>query len=111
MVAERYGSVMNNFQASRQLEERIEALLKEFRGQYILWSSGAAPSRDPAADPPADDLVLRAGSSEEDLRTLRRHERTGRPLGSETFVRRLQRTLRRLLCPQKPAPKAKSSMR
>ena len=36
---------------------------------------------------------------------LRRHERTGRPLGGETFVERLEAELKRNLRPQKPGPK------
>ena len=36
---------------------------------------------------------------------LRRHERTGRPLGGETFVERLEAELKRTLRPQKPGPK------
>jgi putative transposase len=36
---------------------------------------------------------------------LRRHERTGRPLGSVEFVKKLERRLDRSLLPQKPGPK------
>jgi len=40
--------------------------------------------------------------SAEALDVLRRHERTGRPLGSEAFVSCLEQQLGRVLQPQKP---------
>ena len=39
---------------------------------------------------------------------LHRHERTGRPLGTQHFVDKLETTLSRTLHPQKPGPKGKS---
>jgi len=48
---------------------------------------------------------LAAGLSEADAELLRRHERTGRPLGGDGFVARLEKALRRVLRPQKPGPK------
>jgi putative transposase len=48
-------------------------------------------------------------SSETELRTIRRHERTGRPLGSPGFVKSLEGLLRRPLFPQKPGPKPQES--
>ena len=41
----------------------------------------------------------------EEAEELRRHVRSGRPLGSEVFVARLKRLLGRILCRQKPGPK------
>ena len=41
------------------------------------------------------------------LETHRRHERTGRPLGSKPFVRRLEKRLGRPLLPRKPGPRKK----
>jgi putative transposase len=38
-----------------------------------------------------------------------RRERTGRPLGSATFVARLEKRLERPLARRKPGPKPKSS--
>jgi len=38
---------------------------------------------------------------------IRRHERTGRPLGNEDFVTRVVRALDRILRKQKPGPKGK----
>jgi putative transposase len=40
-----------------------------------------------------------------DVSLLRRHERTGRPLGGESFIGRLERELSRRLRKQKPGPK------
>ena len=40
-----------------------------------------------------------------ELETLRHHARTGRPLGSESFIDRLQSQLGRTLKPLKPGPK------
>jgi putative transposase len=44
-------------------------------------------------------------SNESELKALKRHERTGRPLGSENFVDRLEEELSRPLRPRKPGPK------
>ena len=43
----------------------------------------------------------------ERLETFRRHERTGRPLGGEGFVRRLERALGRALRRKKLGPRPK----
>jgi putative transposase len=50
---------------------------------------------------------LRSAIPEEELRDLRQHGRTGRPLGSPTFLRRLERLAGRVLKRQKPGPKPK----
>ena len=42
---------------------------------------------------------------EEEAAMMRRHERTGRPLGSEGFVKRLEKQLDRVLLPQRRGPK------
>jgi putative transposase len=39
---------------------------------------------------------------------LHRHARTGRPLGSEDFIKSIEARLGRVLRPQKPGPKARS---
>ena len=46
-------------------------------------------------------------SSDEELKILKRHESTGHPLGSESFVGKMEQTLGRVLRPQKPGPKKK----
>jgi len=48
---------------------------------------------------------LRSAVPEEQLRDLRAHGRTGRPLGSSAFVDRLDRRIGRVLKRQKPGPK------
>ncbi|TWJ13268.1 putative transposase [Geobacter argillaceus] len=54
-------------------------------------------------------LFLAGVTTEEELSELRRHERTGRPLGAESFIERLESALDRALKPAKPGPKAKQS--
>jgi putative transposase len=81
------------------------------------WSSAAAhldglddglvsvrPMLDRQADWPA---LLALGLSPAEHAALRRGERTGRPLGSPTFVEGLERQLGRTLAPQRPGPKSK----
>jgi putative transposase len=41
----------------------------------------------------------------EEEREIRRHENTGRPLGSEAFVKKLEKELGRKLSRQRPGPK------
>ncbi len=45
------------------------------------------------------------GVSEEDIERIRRHERTGRPLGNGGFVGKLEEALGRILQRQKPGRK------
>ena len=51
------------------------------------------------------EWCARRGVEAEAIEEARRHERTGRPLGSDGFVARLERRLGRALRPQKPGPK------
>jgi len=44
-------------------------------------------------------------SEPEDYEKLRRHERTGRPLGNKSFIEKLEALLQRGLKPRKPGPK------
>ncbi|NTV15630.1 MAG: transposase [Desulfobulbaceae bacterium] len=46
-----------------------------------------------------------APNREDEEELLRRHERTGRPLGSARFVGRVEKLAGRILAPQKPGPK------
>ena len=50
---------------------------------------------------------LNSAIPEEELRDIRRHGRTGRPLGDETFIARLEEMVGRVLKPQKRGPKPK----
>ena len=45
--------------------------------------------------------------SDEERNAIRRHERTGRPLGGEAFLTKIERTLRRTLRPAKRGRKPK----
>jgi len=53
-------------------------------------------------------LFLAGTEEEEQVHSIRKHERTGRPLGGENFVARMESTLDRLLTRGKPGPKVKS---
>ena len=77
------------------------------------WSSARAHLRGDNAPPlSGPNLLRRVGSWRALLRSgrdeggsLRRHERTGRPLGSEAFVAGLERTLDRPLAPRRAGRK------
>ena len=86
------------------------------RPEDYRWSS--APAHISGKD---DDLVRTAqliemvgdwreflsdGLDERDAEELRSHERTGRPLGSEGFVEKLEDALDRVLRKKKPGPKS-----
>jgi putative transposase len=51
---------------------------------------------------------LHEGIDERALETIRAGERTGRPLGGEAFVRRLEGLTGRQLTRQKPGPKPRN---
>ena len=84
------------------------------------WSSapahlGLVPEKQTAADrilaPDLPDMIgdwrrfLDGGVSLEQEELIRRHERTGRPLGDEEFLKNLEMLLGRLLRKRKPGPK------
>jgi len=48
---------------------------------------------------------LDSGIEADELELLRVHERTGRPLGDDDFISRLEEELARVLRRQKPGPK------
>jgi len=50
-------------------------------------------------------LFLSSGSEEEKMDHIRKHERTGRPLGDGGFVEKLESTLKRTFMRRKPGPK------
>ena len=49
---------------------------------------------------------LSVGIQESEMDLFRKHERTGRPIGDDAFIDRLERLLDRPLKPKKPGPKA-----
>jgi putative transposase len=48
-------------------------------------------------------------SSEEELKILKRHEHTGRPLGRDSFIAKVEEIPGRVLRPQRPGPKKKTA--
>ena len=86
-------------------------------GSYV-WSTAAAhlygKGSHPFTDSPLPDLApdwnqfLSAGVDEEEVRLLRRLERTGRPLGSVHFLDRLEGIFGREPRPRKAGRKAKA---
>ncbi len=50
---------------------------------------------------------LRLTTAEQDIKMLQQHERTGRPLGSDGFLTRLEKSIGRLLKPKRPGRKPK----
>jgi putative transposase len=48
---------------------------------------------------------LREGIEEGELKRIRRHATSGRPMGDDAFVDRIERSLKRVLRKQKPGPK------
>ncbi len=56
-----------------------------------------------------DWKLFLGAATDEEIAEIRRHERSGRPLGSERFVERLESALERLLKPSKPGPKGKGN--
>jgi putative transposase len=60
----------------------------------------------PLLEMAGDWRVFLAGAGEEEqINDIRKHERTGRPLGAESFVERLESALERILKRGKPGPK------
>ncbi|MBF0416383.1 MAG: transposase [Magnetococcales bacterium] len=54
-------------------------------------------------------LFLASRLADETMETLRKHEQTGRPLGNEVFLDKLETQLKRILKPQKPGRKSVKS--
>ncbi len=50
---------------------------------------------------------LHSTTSEQDMKMLQKHERTGRPLGSDGFLARLEKSICRILKPKKSGRKSK----
>lgn len=105
--------------AGRYIERNpMRAGLSETPWEYP-WSSASAhlSGRD---DPlvkvsPLLEIVgnwqefLSKGDFDKEAKEIRRHERTGRPLGDEGFVAELEKTLCRTLRYKKPGPKGKEN--
>ena len=105
------------------LQQIIDVRVREIAPVYLFegyrWSSAAAHMNG------HDDILVRVGPLldliedwgnflsggvvKEDMEKLRLHERTGRPLGDEIFMERLERIVGKILRRQKPGPKKKRS--
>ena len=91
------------------------------RPQAWRWSSAAAhlAGRDdrlvkvsPLLELAGDwRKLLASGLRPEEAEVVRQHERTGRPLGHDRFVARLEKALGRTLRRRKPGPKPKPDRR
>jgi putative transposase len=88
------------------------------RPEEYRWSSARAHlkrTEDALVDVrPLLDIVgnwkelLASGMDESELQAIRKHEQTGRPLGSEAFTKKLEKKLNRILHRLKPGPKVKT---
>ena len=105
--------------AARYIElNPVRARLVKKPEQY-RWSSAKAHLRGTASATMNTGALLElvsdwrdflsAGLERDMAERLRLHERTGRPLGDESFVKRLERRLKRALRPQKRGPKPKGA--
>jgi len=80
-----------------------------------LWSSARSHILDEddalVRVKPLLDLVpdwknfLNEGIAENDIKCIRQHERTGRPLGDDRFITKIERAVDRVLSKKKPGPK------
>jgi putative transposase len=61
----------------------------------------------PLLEMAGDWKLFLSAATDEEMERIRRHERSGRPLGSESFVEKLESALDRLMKPGKPGPKGK----
>jgi len=85
------------------------------RPEDYRWSSAAAHINGNIDslldDSPLNDMVgdwrgfLDSGDAREDAEHIRRHERTGRPLGGDGFIRKMEGLVSRSLGRKKPGPK------
>jgi putative transposase len=53
------------------------------------------------------EMFLVSETQEQEIELLRKHERTGRPLGGDSFIEKLEFLLDRNLKPKKSGPKKK----
>ena len=100
--------------AARYIEMNpVAAGLVESPADYV-WSSARAHLRidqdgltkvAPLLEMVGDWHSFLSLSSSQELDLMKRHERSGRPLGASVFVEGLEMKLGRILRPQKPGPK------
>ncbi len=79
-------------------------------GAHLSGCDDALVTVAPLLDIAGDWRLFLAGDEERAVTdAIRKHERTGRPLGPETFVERLENDLDRPLKPGKPGPKGRGN--
>jgi putative transposase len=111
-----YGRLLHTAQYASTLLRPTRVRLVE-KPELYPWSSVAAHVKgvDDALVKVAPLLglvndwrsLLQSGMTDPEAVLIRRHERTGRPLGEEGFVSRLESMLSRVLHPLKPGRKRK----
>ncbi len=74
-------------------------------GAHLAGQDDELVRVDPLLSMVGDWKNFLAEEKEEPLNAIRKHERTGRPLGAEEFVDRLELELGRSLKPEKPGPR------
>ena len=97
---------LNPFRA--RLTDRVEKYPWSSALAHIEGSDDELVKVSPLLDMVADwrDFLSEDVSAEE-IKKFRHHERTGRPLGDDGFVTKIEKALSRFLKKQKPGPKLK----
>jgi putative transposase len=106
MVAVRYVE-LNPVKA--RLVSKPELWKYSSAASHVYGKEDALLSRTLLLNEMIDDWkeFLSSTTSEQDIKMLQQHERTGRPLGSDGFLTRLEKSIGRLLKPKRPGRKPK----
>ena len=104
MVAVRYVE-LNPVKA--RLVSKPELWKYSSAASHVYGKEDALLSRTSLLNEMIDDWkeFLSSTTSEQDIKMLQQHERTGRPLGSSGFLTRLEKSTGRLLRPKRPGRK------
>ncbi len=94
----------------REACRRFARLAVEQRAAHLLGKDDPLVKVAPLLTMIADwRAFLDSAMPEGELRDIRRHSRTGRPLGDDTFLARLEGMVGRMLRPKKPGPKKETA--
>ena len=106
MVATRYIE-LNPVKA--RLVSKPELWKYSSAASHVYGKEDTLLSRTSLLDEMIDDWkeFLRLTPTEQDIKMLQQHERTGRPLGSDGFLTRIEKSIGRLLKPKRPGRKPK----
>ncbi len=90
-----------------KLMEIYNLFLSIFMLIFLNRKENALLSRTSLLNEMIDDWkeFLNSTTSEQDIKMLQQHERTGRPLGSDGFLTHLEKSIDRLLRPKRPGRK------